>query len=63
MDHIENSYLQTEDPMLFELHEIRHTIADTAGFSPESVNKKGHEIMHEFNFDIEKVQPRDVRIS
>lgn len=49
-------YSYDEDPMLCELHEIRHAMAARKDFSPETINRIGREVLNEIGFDPRKIR-------
>ncbi|MBF0100956.1 MAG: hypothetical protein HQK77_08620 [Desulfobacterales bacterium] len=50
MVHYKNSYSKDEDPMLWNLHEIRHKIAEQ-NQSPEQINIAVRDIIRQHRLD------------
>jgi hypothetical protein len=54
MAHYENGYSKEEDPMLWNLHEIRHRIAEQNP-SPEQINMDVRDIIRQYRLDNLKI--------
>ncbi len=57
MVHYENSYSKDEDPMLWNLHEIRHKIAGQ-NQSPEQINSAVRDVIRQYKLDNLKIVNR-----
>ncbi len=56
-----NDYTQEEDRMLWELHEIRHELAEQHQ-SPEQINNTGRQIIAQYHLqNVKIVQPHPLR--
>ncbi len=54
MAHYENKYLKEEDPMLWNLHEIRHKIAEQHQ-SPDQINTIARHLIRQYKLDNLKI--------
>jgi len=57
MVHYKNSYSEEEDPMLWNLYEIRHKIANQ-NHSPEQINTAVKDILRQYRLDNLKIVNR-----
>jgi|APCry1669188970_1035186.scaffolds.fasta_scaffold253153_2 hypothetical protein len=56
-----NDYTKEEDRMLWELHEIRHALAEQHQ-SPEQINAIGHQIIAQYHLNhLKIVQPQVIQ--
>ncbi len=56
MAHYKNDYTKEEDAVLWQLHEIRHQLAEQHQ-SPEQINKTGLRVMTKYKLNSLKIVP------
>jgi len=55
METYHNDYMKNEDPMMWELHEIRHKISEEhKNKTVEEINKDAHTICKNWGYDLVK---------